>query len=193
MYNLDVSLFTLLNDFLQHFPLFTDTISVIIFSACHEVVNIMPFYNTCLKYLNSLRGDRHASKAEESNTHHDSEVKDTGHFVPSASEPPSANTPQNMKAERINHSNSTIYEINIKDVLFQLTEEQNVFTGASLQEISVLCDVAAAYASSCSRHRVELNLPALCGKGQYIICYFIMGHDSISSTIFMVCAFDDIT
>lgn len=160
---------------------------MIIFSACHEAVNIMPFYNTCLKYLNSLRGDRRLSKAEESNLHRDSEVRDTGHLVPSASEPPSANTPQNnMEVEMTNHTNSTIYEINIKDVLFQLTEEQSVFTGASLQEISVLCDVAAAYASSCSRHRVELNLPALCGKGQYIIWYFIMRHDSISSTIIMV-------
>lgn len=127
------------------------------------------------------------SQEEESNLHHDSEVRDTGHLVPSASEPPSASTPQNnMEAEMTNHTNSTIYEINIKDVLFQLTEEQSVFTGASLQEISVLCDVAAAYASSCRRHRVELNLPALCGKGQYIIWYFIMRHDSISSTIFMV-------
>lgn len=118
--------------------------------------------------MTSAHGDRYEIQAEDyesRSTLHDSELS-TARSLPLSSLAP-ITSQKDVETEGTTKSfgsNGTVYEINMRELPFQLTEEKNVFSGASLKEISMLCDVAAAYSTTCSRHKIDLTLPPLCGK-----------------------------
>lgn len=132
----------------------------------------MPFYDTCLKFLMTTHDDRHETQEddyENSNPLHISELSTAHSLLPSSMPTPSMPTftsqiEETEETTRPLLNNSTEYEVNGRDLPFLLTEGNDIFNGISQRKISVLCDVAAAYSTICSWHKIDLTLPSLCGK-----------------------------
>ncbi|XP_063871498.1 uncharacterized protein LOC135106420 isoform X3 [Scylla paramamosain] len=125
--------------------------------ACHEAVNIMPFYNTCLKFLTTAHDDRHETQKEDyenTNPQHSSEI--------------STSSLPTFTSQNDEETNSTEYEVNRRDVPLLLIEGNYIFSSISQKKISMLCDVAAAYSTICSWHKIDLTLPSLCEKGKQL-------------------------
>ncbi|XP_045126052.1 uncharacterized protein LOC123513172 isoform X2 [Portunus trituberculatus] len=140
--------------------------------ACHKAVNIMPFYDTCLKFLTTSHDDRHEAQEEDhenSNTLHTGELG-TAHSLLPSSVPTftSQRDEGNQGTTRSLLSNSTEYEVKRRDVPLLLTEGNYIFSGISERKISVLCDVAAAYSTICGWHKIDFTLPSLCEKGKQL-------------------------
>lgn len=128
----------------------------------------MPFYNTCLKLLTTALDDRHEAQEEgyeNSNPWHTGELT-TAHslLLSSVSTFTSQKDGENEATSRSFLSNNTQDEDNGSDVPLLLTEENDIFKNIPEKKMSLLCDIAAAYSTICSWHKVDFTLPSLCGK-----------------------------
>ncbi|KAK3894019.1 hypothetical protein Pcinc_002206 [Petrolisthes cinctipes] len=133
--------------------------------ACHESVNIRPYYDTCLRYLASLE-----STIER--TEHDTTASNVDRRYSESiigGSPPVSTSSADWNADEGDidsyDNNGTVYEVSIQDVLLKLTESMDILEDLSSVEGGALCDVAAAYSTVCTRHQVVVPLPPLCDNG----------------------------